>query len=240
MKEKENIGRLNMNPKALHKISYGMYVVTSKMNEKLNGQIANTVFQVTSEPPIIAVSINKQNLTHEFIQKSKVLGVSILSKETPLKLIGRFGFKSGREIDKFNDVSYKIGVTGVPILEDYTIAYLEAEVINAIDVGTHTIYIGKLLNAEIINNKEPMTYAYYHEIKQGRSPKTAPTYIEENKIKKGGSNMKKYRCKVCGYIYDPGKGDPDSGVAPGTPFEELPDDWVCPVCGAGKEEFKEV
>jgi len=229
-----------MNLKALHKISYGVYVITSKMDGKLNGQIANTVFQVTSEPPIIAVSINKQNLTHEFIQESKVFGVSILSKEAPLKQIGHFGFKSGREINKFKDVSYRIRETGVPILEDYTIAYLEAEVVNTVDAGTHTIFIGKLVNAEMINNEEPMTYTYYHEIKRGKSPKTAPTYIEENKIKKKENNMKKYRCKVCGYIYDPEKGDPDSGIAPGTPFEEIPDDWVCPVCGASKEEFEEV
>jgi len=229
-----------MNLKALHKISYGLYVITSKMNGKLNGQIANTVFQITSEPPIVAVSINKQNLTHEFIQKSKVFGVSMLSKETPLKLIGHFGFKSGREIDKFNDVSYKIGVTGVPILEDYTIAYLEAKVINAIDIETHTIYIGKLVSVEIINNEQPMTYTYYHEIKGGKSPKTAPTYIEENKTKIEESNMKNHRCKICGYVYDPEKGDPDSGIAPGTSFEDIPDDWVCPVCGASKEKFEEV
>ncbi|MCD6239585.1 MAG: rubredoxin [Thermotogae bacterium] len=226
-----------MNPKALYKIGYGMYVVTSKMDGKLNGQIANTVFQVTSEPPTIAVSINKQNLTHEFIQKSKAFGVSILSKEAPLKLIGHFGFKTGKEIDKFKDVSYKTGVTGVPIPQDYVTAYLEIEVVNTVDAGTHTIFIGRLANAEVINNEEPMTYAYYHESKRGRAPKTAPTYIEEDE--KGDGKMKKYKCKVCGYVYDPEKGDPDSGIKPGTTFEELPDDWVCPVCGAGKEEFEE-
>jgi len=229
-----------MNLKALHKISYGLYVIASKSDGKLNGQIANTVFQVTSEPPTIAVSINKQNLTHEFIQKSKVFGVSILSKDAPLKLIGHFGFKSGREIDKFKDVNYRIGKIGVPILQDYTIAFLEVEVINTVDAGTHTIFIGNLVNAEIINNEEPMTYAYYHEIKGGKSPKTAPTYIKENKAKEEINKTKKYRCKVCGYVYDPEKGDPDSGIASGTPFEELPDDWVCPVCGASKEEFEEV
>lgn len=228
-----------MNLKALHKISYGIYVITSKADEKLNGQIANTVFQVTSEPPTIAVSINKQNLTHEFIQKSKVFGVSILSKEAPLKLIGHFGFKSGREIDKFKDVNYRIGLMGIPILQDYTIACLEAEVINSVNAGTNTIFIGKLVNAEIINYAEPMTYAYYHEIKRGKSPKASPTYIEENKAKKV-NKMKKYRCKICGYVYDPEKGDRDSGIAPGTPFEEIPDDWVCPVCGVSKEEFEEV
>ena len=229
-----------MDVKALYKISYGIYVITSKVDGRLNGQIANTVFQVTSEPPTIAVSINKQNLTYEFIQKSKVFGVSILSKETPLKLIGHFGFKSGREVDKFKDINYKMGEIGVPILQDYTIASLEAEVINTVDAGTHTIFIGRLINAEIFENKEPMTYAYYHEIKRGKVPKTAPTYIKEEQMKKEERTPKKYKCKICGYIYDSQKGDPDSGIAPGTSFEELPEDWVCPVCGASKEEFEKV
>ncbi|MEW6686025.1 MAG: flavin reductase family protein [Candidatus Edwardsbacteria bacterium] len=96
-----------MNPKTLYKISYGFYVVSSKTGEKLNGQIANTVFQITAEPPTIAVSINKQNLTHQYIQESKVFTVSILLKETPMKFIGNFGFKSGRELDKFKGVNYK-------------------------------------------------------------------------------------------------------------------------------------
>lgn len=228
-----------MNSKALYKISYGMYVISSRMNDKLNGQIANTVFQITSEPPRIAVSINKQNLTHEFINKSKVFIVSILSKATPMKFIGHFGFKSGRKIDKFRDINYKFGVTGAPIVLEHSIAYLEAEVINMVDVGTHTIFIGKVIDAELITEGEPMTYAYYHEIKQGKAPKTAPTYIKEENQGKV-SKMKKYRCKVCGYVYDPEKGDPDSGINPGTPFEKLPDDWVCPICGAEKSDFEEV
>jgi len=82
-----------------------------------------------------------------------------------------------------------------------------------------------------------MTYAYYHEIKGGKAPKSAPTYIKE-KLEKGDGNMAKYRCTVCGYIYNPEKGDPDNGIKTGTPFEELPEDWVCPVCGASKEEFE--
>jgi len=225
-----------MNPKALHKISYGLYVVSSKKEDSVNGQIANTVFQVCAEPPVIAVCINKQNLTHEFIQKSKVFTVSILSKETPMKFIGLFGFKSGKDVNKFEEISYKIGVTGSPIVTDNAIGYLEADVINSMDVKTHTIFIGKILDAQIMNNEEPLTYAYYHEIKRGKSPKTAPTYIKENQ--KEVKKMEKYRCKACGYVYDPEKGDPDGGIAPGTPFEDIPDDWVCPVCGVGKDMFE--
>ena len=98
-----------MNFKALHKLGYGLYVVCSRKGDRLNGQIANTVFQVTSEPPTIAVSINKNNLTYEFITESKVLTVSILSQDTPLSFIGHFGFKSGRDIDKLEGINYKIG-----------------------------------------------------------------------------------------------------------------------------------
>jgi len=226
-----------MNLKAFYKISYGLFVVSSKKDEKFNGQIANTIFQVTAEPPTIAVSINKQNLTHEYIEKSKVFTVSILSKETPMKFIGQFGFKSGRELNKFQDVNYKVGVTGAPIVMENTVAYLEAELINNLDVGTHTIFIGKVIEAEVIKDEEPMTYAYYHQVKQGKAPQTAPTYIKEEE-KKEVKKIERYRCTVCGYIYDPEKGDPDSGINPGTPFENLPADWVCPVCGADKSAFE--
>ena len=168
-----------MNKKALYKVSYGMYVISSIMDEKINGQIANTVFQVTSEPPAVAVSINKQNLTHKYIQESKVFTVSILSKETPMKFIGHFGFKSGRELDKFKETDYKVGVTGAPVVLENIVGYLEAEVTDSLDAGTHTVFIGKIVDAEIIKDGGPMTYTYYHEIKKGTAPKTAPTYIRE-------------------------------------------------------------
>jgi len=229
-----------MDSKAFHKISYGLYLVCSKKGDKFNGQIANTVIQVTSDPPKIAVAINKENLTNEFIRESKVLTVSILSKEAPMKFIGHFGFKSGRELDKFEGMHYKLGVTGAPIIIENSIAYLEAKVVGSLDVGTHTVFIGEIVGAEVIDEyEEPMTYAYYHEVKRGKSPKNAPTYIKEEKEeKKEVLKMVKYRCSVCGYVYNPEKGDPDSGIDPGTPFEEIPDDWVCPVCGAGKDQFK--
>lgn len=226
-----------MNPKTFHKLSYGLYLVSSKNGEKLNGQIANAVFQVTSDPPKIAVCINKQNFTHECIQQSKFFAVSILSKETPMEFIGNFGFKSGRNFDKFRGVKYKIGITGAPVVLENAVGYVEAEVVETLDVGTHTIFVGNVLSAELIGQGEPMTYAYYHEIKGGRSPKAAPTYIKE-KEKLSERAMDRYVCTICGYVYDPEKGDPESGIKPGTPFEELPDDWTCPVCGADKSAFK--
>ncbi len=230
-----------MNPKVLHKISYGLYVVCSKNKDKINGQIANAIFQVTAEPKTIAVSINKQNLTHEFIEKSKVFSVSILSENTPLKFIGTFGFKSGREINKFINVNYKLGKTKTPIILDNTLAYFEVKLIDKIDIGTHTIFVGNVEDGEILTKENPMTYEFYHKVKGGYSPKTAPTYSSEvdKKFEKNMEveKMDKYVCEVCGYVYDPEKGDPDNGIAPGTKFEDLPDDWVCPVCGASKEAF---
>ena len=225
-----------MNLKALYKLGYGLYVVCSKKDGKLNGQIANTVFQVCSEPPIIAVALNKQNLTNEFVSTSKVFTVSILSQDTPLSFIGGFGFKSGRDVDKLKGVNYKLGETGAPIVLDNTLAYLEAKVINQVEVGTHTIFVGEIVAADVVKEGEPMTYDYYRQVKRGSTPKTAPVYIEEKK--EAAPKMAKYRCTVCGYIYDPELGDPDGGIKPGTPFEKLPDNWVCPVCGATKDQFE--
>ena len=227
-----------MDLKALYKLSYGLYVVCSRKGDKLNGQIANTVFQITSEPPTLAVSINKNNLTHEFIKESRVFTASVLCQDTPLSFIGHFGFKSGRDIDKLEGINYRTGKTLAPVVIDNTVAYLEARVTQEVDVGTHTIFIGELVDADVISEEEYMTYAYYHQVKRGTTPKTAPSYIEEKKEVK--PEMDKYECTVCGYIYDPELGDPDSDIPPGTPFEDLPDDWVCPVCGADKDEFERI
>lgn len=224
----------------LHKISYGLYVICSKNKEKINGQIANVLFQITAEPSLVAVSINMQNLTHEYIQKSKVLTASILSENTPINFIGNFGFKSGRNFNKFEGIKYKLGKSKVPIVTDNAIAYIEVKIIDSVDCGTHTIFIGRVEDAEVLNDNTPMTYEYYHKCKGGVSPKTAPTYsgIMDEKRKKEEEKMDKYTCKVCGYIYDPEKGDPDNGIEPGTSFVDLPDDWVCPLCGASKDNFE--
>ena len=226
-----------MNPKALNKLGYGLYVVTSRKVDKLNGQIANTVFQITSEPATVAVSINKKNLTWEYIKESGVLAVSVLCQDTPLSFIGQFGFKSGRETDKLSGVNYKIGQIGAPIVLDNTTSYLEARVTKEMDVGTHTIFVGEIVDGEILNEKPCMTYEYYHQVKRGTTPKTAPSYVEE---KKEEPKMAKYQCTICGWVYDPAVGDPDGGIAAGTPFEKIPDDWKCPMCGAAKSDFEKV
>jgi len=170
-----------VNAKALHKLGYGMYVVASKQGDRLNAQIANTVFQITSEPPTVAVSINKSNLTHQFIQESKVFTAAVLCQDTPVSFIGHFGFKSGRDINKLEGVDYRIGKTGAPLVTENAVAYLEAEVIKEVDLGSHTIFIGSLVDADVISDEVCMTYDYYHQVKRGTTPRTAPSYIEEKR-----------------------------------------------------------
>ncbi|MGP3702244.1 MAG: flavin reductase family protein [Candidatus Bathyarchaeota archaeon] len=166
-----------MDVKALRFISYGLYVVTSRKGEEFNGQIANTVFQVASKPIIIAVCINKQNLTHEYINSSKAFAVSILSKDTPLSFIGQFGFRSGRDVNKLKNVNFKIGKTGVPIVLDHSLAWVDVKVTGKLDVNSHTIFVGEAVDSDIIMEGEPMTYAYYHLVKGGGVPKTAPIHV---------------------------------------------------------------
>ena len=229
---------------SLFNLSYGMFIISSRRGDDFNGCIVNTAFQITPEPPMIAVSVNKQNLTHKYIADSKVFVVSVLAEGTPLEFIGKFGFRTGRGTDKFQDVDYKLGMAGAPIILNNTVGFIEAEVTNVINVETHTLFIGRITACQTIDeSKVPMTYNYYRDVKGGRTPRTAATYIEKKpkvKSEKGKRKMKKYKCLMCGYIYDPAVGDADNGVAAGTAFEDLPDDWTCPDCGAGKDEFEPV
>ncbi len=164
--------------RALFSISYGLYIVSSRSGDKLNGQIVNTVVQVAASPPRIAVSINKENLTHEFISDSGVFGVCVLDQTTPMTFIGRFGFRSGHDIDKFENVEFKLGQTGVPLVTEHVLSVLEAKVIDAVDVGTHTLFVGELLSAAIVRTGDPLTYDYYHKHLKGKTPKNAPSYVE--------------------------------------------------------------
>ncbi len=230
---------MKMNIEAFFTVSYGLYIISSYNDDMLNGQIVNTLFQVTAEPPRFAVCINNENLTKEYIEKSKVFSVSVLSRDASMPFIGKFGFKSGKNIDKFSDTEYKIGITKSPIVLENCISYFECKLVDKMEVDTHVLFIGEVIDAQIIKEGDILTYSDYREIKKGRSPKNAPTYIKVNNTnKKEEDKMKRYVCNVCGYVYDPAKGDPDSGIKPGTSFEDLPDDWVCPECGVGKDQFK--
>jgi len=229
-----------MDPNVLRNISYGMYLISSNKGQRLNGQIANTVFQITSEPVTLAISINKKNFTHEYIEASLRFAVSVLSEETPLNFIGKFGFRSGRNEDKMKGVGVKILASGCPAVLDNALGYLEAKVVKKFDCGTHTLFLGEMSDSAITTTGRPMTYDYYHQVKRGTTPETAPTFIKEEAARRGGIAMAKYRCVICNYIYDPTLGDPGNDVIPGTPFEKIPDDWVCPVCGADKSQFEAV
>lgn len=195
----------------------------------------------------MAISINKGNLTHDYINNSKVFTINILPISAPLDLVGRFGFKSGRDTNKFEGLEYKAGQNGAPILINHSIGYIEAKVIQSTELTTHTVFYGEVVNGEILSEEEPLTYAYYQKLKRGTAAPVSPV-TEVNKAEniQQTSNegrkkvMQKYECSVCSYVYDPEKGDPDSGIEPGTAFEALPDDWTCPVCGVDKTQFNPV
>ena len=224
-----------LNYESFFKITYGLYIVASGDANSGNGFISNTVFQVTAEPPQFAASCNKANLTAEFIQKTGYFSVSVLSQDCKTEIYSKFGYKSGREINKLQGCELKYGDSGVPIILDDAVACFELKVVNTIDVGTHLLFVGEVINCEILNNTlEPITYDYYRKIKKAASPKNAPTYIDESKLspKPEQASGKRYKCIVCGYIYDES--------IEKTKFSDLPDDWVCPACGSEKSDFYEI
>ncbi len=166
-----------MNKSALHKLTYGLFVVSSVKDGHPNGQIANVSFQVTSEPIQIAIALHKENLTHEYVKHSGIFAISILDTTADMVFIGRFGFRSGRDFDKFDDtINWKLGTTGAPIVLDHTVAYLEAKVVKDLDLGSHTLFIGKVVNGDIVGNGKPLTYDYYHNVIKGKEPPKAPTF----------------------------------------------------------------
>ena len=166
-----------LNRKAFENLSYGLYIVTSRKDNRLNGQIVNTVIQVTSEPPRVAVIINKKNLAHEYVSGSQLFGVSVLEETAPLTFFGPFGFRSGRDYGKLSKVQYKEGTTGCPLVTQNTLSILEARVIEQIDVGTHTVFIGDVVSSEVLKEGKPLTYHYYRENLKGKSSPNSPTYV---------------------------------------------------------------
>ena len=224
-----------INFEALFKVSYGLYIVTSGDKSKGNGFISNTVFQVTAEPAKFAACCNKNNFTAELIRKHGAFAVSVLETNTTPEIFGTFGYKSGRDMNKMAGLNVRYGTTGVPIVLDSSIAYMEFKVVETFDVGTHLMFIGELMNAELIDDtKEPITYLYYRQVKKGLAPKNAPTYIDKSKLetKPKEATLKTYKCPACGYIYN-------ESTEP-IKFIDLPDDWVCPVCGSEKSDFMEI
>jgi len=224
-----------INFETLFKISYGLYIVCSGDKNRGNGFISNTVFQVAAEPPKFAVCCNKNNFTAELIQQYRTFSMSILNRDASFELIGRFGYKTGKDFNKMAGVDVKFGDSGVPIVLNESIAFIECKIHQTVDVGTHLMFIGELITSEIIDDtKEPLTYQYYRQVKKGVAPKNAPTYIDKSKLEVKPQNplLKKYRCSGCGYIYDE--------ATESIKFKDLPNDWVCPICGCDKSDFIEI
>jgi flavin reductase (DIM6/NTAB) family NADH-FMN oxidoreductase RutF/rubredoxin len=220
---------------AFYKITYGLFIVSSGDTVKGNGFISNTVFQVTADPPQFAVACNKKNFTAGLISQKKAFSVSILEQDTAPDILGRFGFKSGRDFDKLEGMSVKYGETGVPIVLNAAIAFLECTLVNTVDTGTHLIFIGELVQSALLDKtKDPLTYLFYRQVRKGEAPVNAPTYIDKSKfqVNKSSGSFKKYKCPACGYIYDEAQEN--------VKFSDLPDSWVCPVCGTEKSDFIEV
>lgn len=167
----------NIDIRALFNFSYGMYVIGSSNKGKNNAQVANAVMQVTSEPVCIAVCLNKQNLTEEFVCGCGAFSISVLQSEVPMPFIGRFGFKSGRDLDKFDGVDFEIGAAlGTPMLKEWCLSSMELSLLHRMDMYTHTLFIGEVVAAHVYKEGMPLTYSDYHLLKKGKSPKTAPTY----------------------------------------------------------------
>ncbi len=207
------------NKSVLWNLSYGVYIVSSMDNDKPIGCVANSIMQLTHD--CIAISLNHQNYTNEVIKKTKKLAISILCTDVEENLIPVFGFTSSRNTDKFNNAKYKI-IDNLPIIEQAN-GYITLEVSQEVELETHTLFIAKIVGGDILNNKNPMTYKYYHDVIKGKAPKTAPTYIEEEIANEG----EKYKCSICGYVYEGN-------------INKVNDDYVCPICKQPKSVFVKV
>ena len=196
--------------KALFRIGYGLYVVTCNDGKKDNGLIVNTVTQLTDTPTRVAVTINKKNYSHHVIKQTGKMNVNCLTTDAPFKVFESFGFVSGRTVDKFADCTPNRSENGLVVLPRYINAFISLEVENYVDMDTHGMFICKVTEARVLSDKETMTYTYYQE-----NVKPKP----ETEGKTG------YVCKICGYVYE---------------GEELPEDFVCPLCKHGPADFEKI
>ncbi len=198
-----------MNTKAMHNITCGLYMLSSRAEGKAGGCIINTVMQVTSKPLRITITVNKANHTHDLIQSSGVFAVSLLSQDAPFSLFQHFGFQSGRDVDKFQGMPVKEDANGVPYLTWATCGFLSCKVVSSMDLGTHTQFLADVVDCDVAEGAKPLSYSYYQD-----NIKPKPEKKQE---------AKGWRCTICGYIYE---GDP------------LPEDFVCPICKHGVEAFE--
>ena len=166
-----------MNIKSLYNLSNGMYIISTKYENHFAGCIVNTVTQATPEErPKLIVIVNKENDTAMTMQKSKIVNISILSKDADMLLIGKFGFRSSKDFDKLEGTEYILGKNNVPVITEKSLSYIECNIINEIDCSTHIIFILEATNAEVLNEEEVMTYEYYHKVVKGKTPPKASSY----------------------------------------------------------------
>ena len=205
-----------MDNKAMYKLSYGLFVLTTVVGDKKNGCITNTAIQVASEPNQMSVCVNKANLTHDMILESGIFTVSVISQEAKFELFKRFGFQSGRDVDKFADFDqFDLGKNGLPFIREGTNAYISVKVEKTQDLGSHTMFIGEITDIEVLSQTPSATYEYYmNNIK----PKPEKVRVTED-----GKTV--WRCKICGYEYV---------------GEELPEDFICPICKHPASDFEKV
>lgn len=198
------------NLSALFNIGYGLYVVTCNDGKKDNGLIVNTVSQLTSTPVRISVTVNKQNYSHDVIKETGILNVNCLSTEAPFSVFEQFGFQSGKNVDKFADAQVLRSDNGLVFLPEYINAFMSLKVEQYLDLGTHGMFICSLTEAQVRAEAETMTYTYY-----------------QNNVKPKPQTQKKkgYVCKICGYVYE---------------GEELPEDFICPICKHGAADFEPI
>ncbi len=208
-----------MDKSVLKDLSYGLYIVSNKDNDKLYGCIANSIMQINQDT--IAISLNKENHTTKSILKTKKLGINILGINTNIDLIETFGFKRSEEYNKYQNVSYSI-IEDIPILNN-SCGFIIGNVYDTIDTETHTIFLIKITNLTKKDDEEPMTYRYYQQNLKGKTNPKAPTY--QNNLASSKKHL--FVCKICGYKYE-------------TDLEELPDDFKCPLCKTGKENFEKI
>lgn len=212
-----------INKNAFRNMSYGVYVVSTLDGERPTGCVANSAMQITSEPATIAVSINHDNYTNSCIEKTGKFAISVLTEQSDAGIIGTFGFQSGKDVNKFDGVE-AVEQEGISVVSD-ACSYIICKVINKMETATHTVFLGEVIAADVLKEEEPMTYAYYHKVVKGKSPKNAPTYIEEEP--EVAQKEEKWVCGICGYEY---RGE--------LPFDEVPDEFVCPVCKQPKSVFE--
>ena len=208
-KAKREIEKDSFDPKALFKIGYGLYVVTSNDGTRDNGCIVNTVVQLTDNPYRVAVNINKKNYSHSTIKATKKLNVNVLSIEAPFSVFENFGFQSGRDNDKFKDIEVLQSANGLRVLPKFINSYMSLVVEDYVDLDTHGMFICKVVDSKVISSVETMTYNYY----------------QANVKPKPAEKKKGWVCKVCGYVYE---------------GEELPDDFICPLCKHGASDFEKL